>query len=66
MSSAMWKRAIDMKIAESLSVLRLDRLRAWSRLGRGTRVCIQMFKTRGLADMALASVWTQKLKKGYR
>jgi predicted DNA-binding WGR domain protein len=41
-------------------------VREWGRLGSAGRVCTRMFRSRGKADIALASIWTRKLKKGYR
>ncbi len=41
-------------------------VREWGRLGRAGTVRIETYPSRGLADMALASNWTRKLKRGYR
>ena len=41
-------------------------VREWGRMGRAGRVCVELYKSRGVADLALISKWAQKRKKGYR
>ncbi|WP_259220890.1 MULTISPECIES: WGR domain-containing protein [Bradyrhizobium] len=38
----------------------------WERLGRAGTVRIELHETRGNADIALISKWTEKQKSGYR
>ncbi|ABE64549.1 conserved hypothetical protein [Nitrobacter hamburgensis X14] len=41
-------------------------VREWGRIGRAGTVRIEIHRTRGLADVAMASNWARKLKRGYR
>src|SRR5262249_9426575 len=41
-------------------------VREWGRIGRAGTVRIEPHNTRGKADIALISKWTEKKKKGYR
>jgi predicted DNA-binding WGR domain protein len=41
-------------------------VREWGRIGRAGRVCVESYKTRGIADQALIAKWAEKRKRGYR
>jgi predicted DNA-binding WGR domain protein len=41
-------------------------MREWGRIGRAGTVRSETHSTRGEADIAMASNWTRKLKRGYR
>jgi len=41
-------------------------VREWGRIGRAGTVRVETHHTRGSADIAMASNWTRKLKRGYR
>ncbi|WP_316201368.1 MULTISPECIES: WGR domain-containing protein [unclassified Bradyrhizobium] len=41
-------------------------VREWGRIGRAGTVRVETHQTRGKADLALASNWVRRLKKGYR
>lgn len=41
-------------------------VREWGRIGRAGRVCVDFYKTRGVADLALIAKWAEKQKRGYR
>ena len=36
------------------------------RIGQAGRVSVELYETRGKADIALISTWAQKRKRGYR
>ncbi|WP_315810835.1 WGR domain-containing protein [Bradyrhizobium sp. SZCCHNR3107] len=40
--------------------------REWGRIGRAGTVRVETYSSRGQADIALASTWKRKLKRGYR
>ncbi|MGJ4972883.1 WGR domain-containing protein [Bradyrhizobium sp. HKCCYLRH1073] len=40
--------------------------REWGRIGRAGTVRAETYSSRGQADIALASNWVRKLKRGYR
>jgi predicted DNA-binding WGR domain protein len=41
-------------------------VREWGRIGRPGTVRIEVHRTRGIADIALISKWSDKRKRGYR
>jgi predicted DNA-binding WGR domain protein len=41
-------------------------VREWCRIGRPGTVRVEMHRTRGIADIALISKWSEKRKGGYR
>jgi len=41
-------------------------IREYGRIGRGGTVRAQQHPTRGCAELALASAWVRKAKRGYR
>jgi predicted DNA-binding WGR domain protein len=40
-------------------------VREWGRIGRAGTVRTQAYPSRGMADLALISAWSKKIKKGY-
>jgi predicted DNA-binding WGR domain protein len=41
-------------------------IKEWGRLGRAGTVSIELHRTRGRADLALALTWVRKAGRGYR
>jgi predicted DNA-binding WGR domain protein len=41
-------------------------VREWGRIGHTGTVRIEIYSTRGRADIALISSWSQKIRRGYR
>jgi predicted DNA-binding WGR domain protein len=41
-------------------------VREWGRIGRAGTVRVETHHSRGIADIAMASYWTNRLKRGYR
>lgn len=41
-------------------------IREWGRLGHPGKVRVELYKTRGAADIALIRKWFEKRKRGYR
>lgn len=41
-------------------------VRVWGRIGRAGTVRVEAYRSRGAADISMASTWTKKLKGGYR
>jgi predicted DNA-binding WGR domain protein len=40
-------------------------VREWGRMGQPCRVQVEMYSTRGTADIALIAAWIKRLKRGY-
>jgi predicted DNA-binding WGR domain protein len=41
-------------------------VREWGGIGRAGTVALEMHRTRGAADIALITKWSEKRKRGYR